>query len=244
MQSTNRTRKKWNDGWRFLRGDATNAGSAAYDDSAWDAVCLPHTPKIETVDVVSHFQGICWYRKRFDAPPSAEKVYIEFEAAMQVAEVWVNGVKKFTHLGGYLPFALDVTDDLSQSGNVIALRLDNRDNPNVPPGKPLGELDFSYFGGLYRNAWIATCGRVHITDPVYANVQAGGGVFVTYENLSRQSAEVCVKTHVLNERNAPAEVRVITVIEDSDGVEVARHVCGAIRIASGEAHTFEERLTV
>jgi beta-galactosidase len=34
---------------------------------------------------------------------------------------------------------------------VIALRLDNSDNPDVPPGKPQNQLDFTYLGGLYRN---------------------------------------------------------------------------------------------
>ena len=67
-----------------------------------------------------------------------KKVFVEFEGAMQVARRVGQRRHVTAHFGGYAPFTVDVTDLLDQGGadNVLALRLDNTDNPDVPPGKP------------------------------------------------------------------------------------------------------------
>ncbi len=95
-----------------------------------------------------HFQGLCWYRKVLHPGEAMRGRRGEFacEAAMQVADVWVNGTHRLQHVGGYLPFRVDLTRDVERGGPVvIAVRLDNRDNPSVPPGKPLAKMDFLLF---------------------------------------------------------------------------------------------------
>ncbi|MCK7539158.1 MAG: hypothetical protein MZV63_53660 [Marinilabiliales bacterium] len=47
--------------------------------------------------------------------------------------------------------------------NEILVRLDNRENPAIPPGKPLAELDFLYYSGLYRNVSLYVTDKLHIT---------------------------------------------------------------------------------
>jgi beta-galactosidase len=59
------------------------------------------------------------------------------------------------------------------------VRLDNRDNPITGP-KPLAQLDFNMYHGLYRPVHLITKGPLHITDPLLADRPASGGVFVTY----------------------------------------------------------------
>jgi beta-galactosidase len=53
---------------------------------------------------------------------------------MNVAEVWVNGQKATTHLGGYLPFVINL-DGIARFDtiNSVLVRLDNRDNPITGP---------------------------------------------------------------------------------------------------------------
>ncbi|MGH7456573.1 MAG: hypothetical protein ACRENG_34815, partial [bacterium] len=68
--------------------------------------------------------------------------------------------------------------------NLIVVRLDNQDNPEVPPGKPLKDLDFCTYGGLYRNVKMHITDELHITDAVHANKVAGGGIFVRYLRLA------------------------------------------------------------
>lgn len=127
----------FNDGWAFHRD------GAAFDRARAETVTLPHTARIEPRIVNDQWQGIAWYAKRFDAPKAwrGQSVLLRFEAAMNVAEVWANGRAVATHLGGWLPFTVDLTPHLKTGGaNEIRVRLDNRDNAITGP-KPLKELD-------------------------------------------------------------------------------------------------------
>lgn len=170
------------------------------DDSSWDKVDLPHTPKIEPKIVNNQWQGICWYRKNFSLPKNLryKQLFIKFEGAMNIAEVWVNGKKLIEHHGGYLPFIVNFTEvaNFSQE-NTIAVKLNNLDNPITGP-KPLKILDFNTYGGLHRDVWLIAKDPLHITDPIGANKTASGGVFVTYPDVSNKSARIQIKTHVKN----------------------------------------------
>lgn len=177
----------------------------------WERVDLPHTPRLEPVPANDQWQGTCFYAKRFKTPETAPgtRISLTFESAMNQAEVWLNGRHMADHLGGYLPFTIDLTDALRPDGeNLIVVRLDNRDNPVTGP-KPLKRLDFNTYGGLYRNVWLVGKSPVHISDPVAAGRVAGGGVFVRTEGVSDTSALIRVKTHIRNLTGARERVRIV-----------------------------------
>src|SRR5205823_14752560 len=125
----------------------------------WEAVSLPHTVRLVPLNASGgrNYQGVCWYTRNIPWSQQyiGRKLFLAFEGAMQVADIWVNGRKVHTNFGGYIPFTIDVTDFVERmdegATNLLVVRLDNRDNPQVPPGKPQDQLDFTYFGGLYRN---------------------------------------------------------------------------------------------
>lgn len=201
----------FNKGWKFAIVTDRTAVSTSYanpemPDDAWDEVQLPHIPRLEPLLVNDQWQGICWYRKHFDLPAKYrdKKIFIKFEGAMNVAAVWVNGKKMIRHLGGFLPFTIDISGVAKfDAPNVIVVRLDNRDNKITGP-KPLNRLDFNTYGGIYRNVWMVVKNPLHITDPLMAGIPAGGGVFVTYPEVTRDAAKIRVKTHVVNERSGDA----------------------------------------
>ncbi|MDZ7290583.1 MAG: DUF4982 domain-containing protein [candidate division KSB1 bacterium] len=232
----------FNEDWKFKRCDPSENSLETfkeidYDDTAWETVTLPHTPRIEPLVVNDQWQGICWYRKKFaiEEIHRGKKIFIEFEAAMQIAEVWVNGKHKTTHYGGYLPFTIDLTDDIHfDKPNLIAVRLDNRDNPEVPPGKPLKELDFCMYGGLYRNIKLHLTDKLHITDAVQANRVAGGGIFVRYPLVKNDLAQVWVQTHVVNENNEPRKFKVISRLFDDKKKLIAEKTSEEATLASLE----------
>lgn len=169
----------------------------------WEKISLPHPARYEQQlnPGINQFTGICYYRKYFSIPVSYKQkhLYLYFEGAMQTASIWINGKYVTQHQGGYLPFTVQL-DNYVNGGNKneIIVRLDNRDNKNVPPGKPLATLGFLYWSGIYRNVWFIVTNPVHITDPIDANIVAGGGVFVRCENISPKSADLLIKTQIKN----------------------------------------------
>ena len=241
----------FNKRWKFLRCGTNTIDSNFYridfDDGKWETVELPHSPKIEPLVVNNQWQGICWYRKKFniDKKYSNSKIFIEFEGAMQVADVWVNGTHKVTNYGGYLPFIIDITDDIYfDKENVIAVRLDNRDNPEIPPGKPLKYLDFCYYGGLYRNVKMHILNKIHITDPIFEDIPAGGGIFVRYPFVSKDSARVWVKTHIRNESIQKERIKLVTKLIDNEDDKIILTKEESVDLNPGESEHIIQSLLV
>ena len=202
----------WSSQFNIQHVEAQNQALAVHPDTLkqefnqlsmgnWEKINLPHTPFVEPLVVLHQWQGICYYRKILNVSKKEidKHLWLEFERAMHLADVWVNGQHLIQHSGGYTPFVVDVTGMLhADRGNEILVRLDNRNNPLIPPGKPLETLDFCYYGGLYRDVNLIVKHPVHITHPIMANEVAGGGIFVTYPYVSKQEAEIKVKTQVSN----------------------------------------------
>ena len=202
----------WSSQFNIQHVEAQNQALAVHPDTLkqefnqlsmgnWEKINLPHTPFVEPLVVLHQWQGICYYRKILNVSKKEidKQLWLEFEGAMHLADVWVTGQHLIQHSGGYTPFVVDVTGMLhADRGNEILVRLDNRNNPLIPPGKPLETLDFCYYGGLYRDVNLIVKHPVHITHPIMANEVAGGGIFVTYPYVSKQEAEIKVKTQVSN----------------------------------------------
>jgi beta-galactosidase len=129
----------FNPDWKFLKADPTGAQVMDFDDGGWSNVSAPHTYNdTDTFDDWSirghhgeqnQWGGRTWYRKTFTVPQSfqGKKVFIEFEAVRQVAEVYINGKLLGTSKTGFIPFGFDLTPYL-QFGktNVLAVMCDNR----------------------------------------------------------------------------------------------------------------------
>jgi beta-galactosidase len=136
-------------------------------------VSLPHSPKLEPLVMNGQFTGEVIYRKRFDYPlDNGKRLLIEFEGAMHTAKIVLNGKNIGQHVGGYLPFQIDLTEVLKDSANVLEVFLDNREDPTIPPGKPIKDLDFYYHAGIYRNVWLEEVGGVQIQYPYFQTIDA------------------------------------------------------------------------
>lgn len=130
----------FNPDWRFLKADPAGASAAAFDDTTWATVSAPHTYNdTDTFDNWStpghrgeqiQWSGRTWYRKTFTLPNSStgKKVFVEFEAARQIAEVYLNGQLLGVSKSGFTPFGFDLTPHLRPAGqpNVLAVMCDNR----------------------------------------------------------------------------------------------------------------------
>jgi len=129
----------FNPDWKFVKADPAGAAAPGFDDAAWSTVSAPHTYNdTDTFDNWSlpghrgeqeQWSGRTWYRKTFTAPAGwqGKKVFIEFEAVRQVAEVYLNGKLLGTAKGGFTPFGFELTPHLKiGAANVLAVMADNR----------------------------------------------------------------------------------------------------------------------
>ncbi len=187
----------------------------------WENINIPHTPKIEPKVVNDQWVGNCWYHKKILADPKwkSKQFFLRFEGAMNVAKVWVNGEERITHYGGYLPFVIDVSKEMNEKGAIdVYIKLNNEHSLITGP-KPLQDLDFNMYGGIYRDVFLLVKSEVHISDEQYAQKKAGGGVLVTYPVVTEQSAEVLVKTNVINKSAKTQNISVVQQLQ-KDGVVI------------------------
>jgi beta-galactosidase len=219
-------RVSFDDGWRFLRGDATGAENAGFDDRGWMPVTLPHDWAIEgPFDAALNphtaalpIAGVGWYRKSFGVPLTRSKRYyrIEFDGAMANSRVWINGHELGGRPYGYSGFAFDLTPFLRTGTphNVLAVRLAPEVNASRwYPG-----------AGIYRNVWLTSTGPVHV---------AQWGTYVTTPSVSVESATVALRTEVSNQAASAMGVTIRSRILEASGRQVAQNEMHADLAARG-----------
>jgi fibronectin type 3 domain-containing protein len=243
--ANNRVDINFNADWLYVQGDVSGAQDQAFNDSGWTSVGLPHTTKFVTPENPTAYLGVSWYRKHFTVSSNYQgrKVFIEFGAAMQTADVYINGTLAVHHDGGYTPFTADATSLVNYGGadNVIAVRIDSTPNGNIPPGN--SNPDFQYHGGLYRDVKLHITDPLHVTDAVYANRVGGGGIFVTYPSVTSGSAAVNVKTDVLNENGTAQSATVVSALVDANS-NVVVAATNTVSIPAGTNYAFNQNLVV
>lgn len=166
VTATARDVRNFDDNWLFTLGDAAAMAQPDYDDSGWRRLNVPHDWAIEGDFYASNPSGasggalpggIGWYRKHFQLEPNDNhsKYYIAFDGVYMNSTVYVNGHEVGTRPYGYSSFEYDITKYLNTNGkNVIAVRVDNSDQPNSR----------WYSGcGIYRHVWFTSTSRIHVS---------------------------------------------------------------------------------
>lgn len=230
VSAQSRTKLNFNDNWQFRNqedfpADEKNSPiSDGFRFDGWQQVSLPHTAKLEPLVVKEAWTGISWYKKDFVFNPAwkGRKIFVEFEAVMQQADVWLNGKLLLKHTGGYLPFTIDITNEIKTEGNNrLIVKADNHDHPEIPPGKTITTLDFCYFSGIYRNVSLLITQPTYITDAVKENLVASGGIKIWYPEVSKASATVAVATHMRNDAENAQKISLAYKLTDKNGKVVA-----------------------
>ena len=188
------------DGWRFLRHDAPP--DAPVTDPGWEPVTVPHCYNAldgqngKAVDG-GYYRGPTWYQRPLDIPADwkENRVFIRFEAAFLVADVYLNGEKLGQHRGGFAAFCYELTDKLRFGApNELRVRVDNARNNDVAPLS----ADFTMEGGIYRPVHLLVTDKTCITPLDYA----GPGVYATASKVSADGADVEVETKLSTSESA------------------------------------------
>ena len=248
LENSGRKVYNMNPVWRFLKADATDAWQVNFDDSSWEIASLPHGLEYLPAEASGcvNYQGIAWYRKHFtpDIALKGKRLFLHFEAIMGKSKIWVNGQLAGEHFGGYLPVVLDVTDLLKwEESNLIAVCADNTNDPLYPPGKTQETLDFTYFGGIYRDCFLVAHHPVYITDPNYENEIAGGGLFVSYQQVSEKNAGINLKLHLRNHTEHPFKGKINYTLQDTTGKKV-KALTHKVSLSANQAESFSDEMVL
>ena len=248
LKNTGREVFSMNPAWRFHKGTVTGAEAPDFNDEKWPVVSLPNGIEYLPTEASGciNYQGEVWYRKHFTPNKTwkGKKLFLHFEAIMGKSKVFVNGKLLTEHFGGYLPIIVDVTNALNwDTDNVVAVWADNSNDPYYPPGKAQDVLDYTYFGGIYRDCWLIAHNQIFITDPNFENETAGGGLFIAYDKVSDTSAEILLSTQVRNDSQKKFNGVVEYELQQPNGQQVA-FLNDKIQILPGKAVTSKDKVTV
>lgn len=249
VEGSGRQVYNFNNGWRFMRGDVKEAQKTDFDDTSWEIISTPHTVELMPAEASGcrNYQGIAWYRKRFVIPSDAvnKEVFIHFEAIMGKQKFYLNGQLVKENAGGYLPVTIDLSSFGTHAGDtcMLAVMADNSNDKSYPPGKTQYTLDFAYHGGIYRDVWMICKNKLAITDAIGAQKVAGGGVFVHFDNISSENADIYVDTELHNNHSTSKTVVLETTITDKSGVLIKKIVSKS-SVKAGESKTIHQKTNI
>ena len=186
-----RQRQNFDADWLFVLGDSAQMSQVDYNDSYWRRLNVPHDWAREGDFFVGNPSGagggalpggIGWYRKHFEVKGEEvkrEKFFLEFDGVYMNSTVYVNGQKVGFRPYGYSSFEYDITPYIKQGENVVAVRVDNSDQPNSR----------WYSGcGIYRHVWLTKTNPIHVKH--WGVFVHDGKVEVDYENPTKQKVIV------------------------------------------------------
>ena len=188
LAATARERVCFDTDWKFILGDSAQMASVEYNDAHWRRLDVPHDWAIEGDFYAGNPSGagggalpggIGWYRKVFSLPAGIGKIFLEFDGVYMNSTVYVNGHKVGFRPYGYSSFEYDITPYVHEGENVVAVRVDNSDQPNSR----------WYSGcGIYRHVWLTKTNPIHVKHwGVYIH---NGKVEVDFENPTNQRVKV------------------------------------------------------
>ena len=193
-----RQRQNFDADWLFVLGDSTQMSQVDYNDGYWRRLNVPHDWAREGDFFVGNPSGagggalpggIGWYRKHFEVKSEEvkrEKFFLEFDGVYMNSTVYVNGQKVGFRPYGYSSFEYDITPYIKQGENVVAVRVDNSDQPNSR----------WYSGcGIYRHVWLTKTHPIHVKH--WGVFVHDGKVEVEYENPTKQ--KVIVKNSLIDQ---------------------------------------------
>jgi beta-galactosidase len=227
--------------WKFIRKDA---GLGAKTDT-WESVTIPHTwNAIDGVNGLAadpdqpegYYRGPAWYARPLDVSPAwkNKRVFIRFEAASLVSDVFINGIHIGHHRGAFGAFCYEIGSFLKFDGkDSIKVRVDNAKAYDVAPLSG----DFTVFGGIYRPVHLIATHPACISPLDHASP----GVYFNFEGMREGKAAVNARVMFSNgdARDSNVELRMEVMDADNRVVTISN---GAVSIKPGQSsvsHRFE-----
>lgn len=197
-----------NNDWNFRFSYQVRAGTERRVD-------LPHTWNASDAlaGEENYARGVGNYQKELFVPAGwkGKRLFLRFEGANTVTNLFINQKHIGEHRGGYGAFVFEITDRVNYGrANQLLVRVNNALNLDIMP--LVG--DFNFYGGIYRDVYLVLTDEVCISPLDYASP----GVYLVQENVSREKADVQAKVVLSNGAASPRETEVNVAVYDGDKV--------------------------
>ncbi|MFN7124285.1 MAG: glycoside hydrolase family 2 protein, partial [Allorhizobium sp.] len=200
----------FNKDWTFHAGFEPGFASASQPG---ETVQLPHTAVELPYNYFDEksYQKAFTYQKVVAWDPSFEgkEVSLVFDAAMADSVVYLNGIEITAHKDGYTPFEARLTPHLKAGDNLLTVKIDGSENPEIPPFG--GVIDYLTYAGIYRDVWLK------ITAPVSIK-----NVKIETPDVLASTKQVTAKVWISNPTDLALSGNVTAVLKDGAGQEIAR----------------------
>lgn len=200
--------------WLFTKDEAK---LDTLSHATFEQINLPHTWNgLDGQDGGNDYhRAACWYQKalEIDNGLKGKRLFIEFEGANSVTNVYLNGVHLGEHKGGYSTFRFDITEHVKFGvENTLNVSVDNSHNEDIYPLV----ADFTFMGGLYRHVNLIAVDDIHF-DLMDCGSQ---GVFVSQKKVSEAAAELGIKGKIVNTTGSEKAIELKVDFIDADGKTV------------------------
>ena len=185
-------------GWEFTP-DCTDA--FLHGEGAGTPVDLPHNVKELPLHYASpsDYEGIYGYRRHLFIPETYrnQRLFLRFDGAAHIAEVFLNGEPVGTHRCGYTGFSFEITNAVKfGEDNLISVRLDSTENGSVPPFGFV--IDYLTYGGIYREVWLDVRNQTFLSDVFVTTPDCNTVKAVCSVNSPDEKPSVRIRTRVLS----------------------------------------------
>ena len=133
-------------------------------------ILVPYSPEVEKSDVnkVVMPDDYLFYRLNYEFPKDfiKDKVILHFCAVDQISEVFINGQFATKHIGGFLPFSVDIKPFIKNNKVEIILRVQDTTNTSFhSSGKQSlnpGGIWYKPQSGIYMPVWMESVANGYI----------------------------------------------------------------------------------
>ncbi len=96
-----------------------------------------------------YYEGTVWFKKSFDyLLKNNNRLFLNFGAINYQADVYLNGTKLGTHLGGFTSFTYEISKIVKEKDNFLIIKVDNKRLKNAVPTT---NTDWWNYGGITRD---------------------------------------------------------------------------------------------
>ena len=189
-----------------------------YDFDKMDSISVPGDWNSQKKELL-YYEGSLWYKKSFDynLSNSSKRKFIYFEASNYKTEVYLNGKKLGTHIGGFTPFNFEITNLLKERNNFVVVKVDNK---RIKEGVPTLNTDWWNYGGLTRDVKVVETSENFVQDyfiqlnPNEKNKITGyaklNGENIAFKKIQIHIPELKIKKEFITDKNGKANVEIVT----------------------------------